>query len=109
MASLSGNPTTFSAGATTITLNHAIRAVELRLLQPSSATAATARVTDLNGNLLLPELTCGATIGASSVWTGNQMIPGGPNAAGVVGATATTNPMTVSVAGAGALAMLSYR
>jgi hypothetical protein len=108
---ISGNPATFAAGATTLALNHAIRVTGFALLQ-ASATAATAKITDLNGNLLLPELAVQASIGAYAAIAAplSKMIPGGPNALNTVAqpSTVTVNAATVSVAGAGAVAILTY-
>lgn len=100
---------TYTAGATTVALNHAVKVISASLYQPS-ATACTAQVTDLNGNLLLPAIAGGATAGTYYVpFAPAIMLPGGLNALGVVGATATINKFTVNVVGAGAILNLATR
>ena len=95
MAAPQDQPFVFSAGTVTVTLDHAIKST-LLVLNQASATAASAIVSDLNGNILL-SVACPATIGSYPTVPQSPII------------WPKTNPLTVTVTGAGAKFFPFYR
>src|SRR6266851_2851901 len=94
------NPAVFAAGTTTATIGHAIKVTKAVLLQ-ASATAATAVVQDINGNLFIPQMNVPATVGANQIqdFVVPKILPGGALAT-PQGSPAPT--FVVIVTGAGA-------
>lgn len=101
------NPLVFGAGTTTATVGHAIKVTKAELVQ-ASATAATAVVQDINGNLFIPTMTVVASVGASQVldYAVPIILPGG-SLATPLGSPAPT--FVVIVTGAGASLYLTHR
>lgn len=100
------DPLVFAAGTTTANLVRAIKVTKAVLLQ-ASATAATAQVTDLNGNIHIPLMSVPATVNASQVldYAVPKVLPGG--ALAPVGGTIPN--FIVTVTGAGASLYLTFR
>jgi hypothetical protein len=101
------NPLAFTAGTSTASVGHAIKVFKAQLIQ-ASATAATALVTDINGNVILPLMSIPATVAAQAVldYDCPVILPGGSLAQPATGAA--TN-FIVTVVGAGATLYLSHR
>ena len=89
------NPFVFTVATTTVTLDHAVKGTVFELVQ-ASATAATGIISDLNGSVLV-SVACPATIGSY------PLVPQSP----II--LPKTNPLTVTVTGAGAKFNVHYR
>lgn len=97
------NPLAFAAGTTTANSSHSLKVTKIELTT-ASATAATASITDVAGNLMLPTMSIPATINASQVldFVVPAIYPGGTN-------NSTLNNFIVTVTGAGASLYLWHR
>ena len=105
------NPLVFSAGTTTINSSHSLKCTKLTVIA-NSATAVTAVMNDVNGNVMgVPVI---APSGAGNEVTADfvvpVIVPGGTNAVAIPGTAITPSVNAViTVTGGGGVAYLYHR